>query len=185
MSPLLTAQTIMFLTSLAVGAALSIFYDIFRVLRIAFPTPSPLIFLQDLLYMVVCGLVAFLSVLEVSGGQIRILMFVGMLLGWIICHNSLGELIIGLSSRIIHAIRSIWRFFWRWLIHPILRLFAHIGRWLLGLGQKVLGFFGLRATNLKYRLKSTGNILYNKAIKAVKHPDKRAKPEKKAEDYFQ
>ena len=52
-------QTLIFLQSLLMGAALGAVYDLFRIFRIAVPLPAGAIVAEDVIYFVFCGFFLF------------------------------------------------------------------------------------------------------------------------------
>lgn len=106
-------QTITFLLALAVGAALCLLYDVFRILRIGFRPGTVAIFVQDILYWLLCAMVTFCLLIVRCSGEIRGYALLGELLGWIICHLTLSVVIVGVADGIFR--------FLRWLKRLILR----------------------------------------------------------------
>ena len=86
-------QFLMVLYSAALGVCLGIFYDIFRITRLIINPKNLSVFIQDIVYFLVSGLITFLFVLIFNYGESRFYILAGEALGWIIYHISLGDLI--------------------------------------------------------------------------------------------
>lgn len=94
------------LYSLALGALLGVFYDVFRIIRL-FANPKNLsVFIQDIIYFLVSGFITFLFVLILNYGESRFYILAGEALGWILYHISLGDIIYGKLKNIVKTRQS-------------------------------------------------------------------------------
>ena len=93
-------QTAVFLWSLLFGFFLGIFYDIFRIIRIAFSLGRVIILVQDILFWSVCGILTFMFFFFAQSGEVRIYIIIGELLGAVAYYFTLGVIVIK-SSRVI------------------------------------------------------------------------------------
>lgn len=150
----MTQQTAVFFHSLLLGAAVGCFYDLFRITRIAFIIPAPLVLAEDLLFFLFSSIVLFGFMLENSFGQIRWFILLGMALGWIIYYFTLGSLVIKCSARIIRAVKAALAFLWR----P----FAWMGRKIGRTKRKFQKSAQNALFRMKIGLKSRWALLYNK-----------------------
>ena len=94
-------QVLIFAYSLALGLVLGFSYDIFRVLRIIINSKNIAVFLQDVLYFMVSGILTFLFVLAVNSGEARLYILAGEAVGWILYHVTLGEFIYKCSGKMV------------------------------------------------------------------------------------
>ncbi len=161
MDNLLAGQTIQFLSALLLGGALSLFYDVFRIFRLAIKNATVAVFLQDILYFFLCGIISFFFIITVTEGVIRVVLIVGELLGWLLIHFTVGELIMKISGAIIAAIAWVFGFIFRWLISPILQVLKSIHRFAQKKTQTGLKTLKKSKVILKYNLKRTSALLYN------------------------
>ena len=60
------------LSFLAAGAVFGLCYELLRLLRMLFPHPTVLVFIEDTLFFAACGLVSFIIALWVGMGYFRI-----------------------------------------------------------------------------------------------------------------
>lgn len=121
-------QVWLFLEAVLLGAALGAVYDVFRILRLAFPNGRVLIFLEDMLYFALVGIVSFSFVLLQNGGVLRAFLLAGELLGAVLYFFSLGVLVMKAAQGIIRLVRGFLRFLFRIFVRPLIRLF----RWIFG-----------------------------------------------------
>ena len=149
----MTEQTAVFFRSLLLGAAVGCFYDLFRITRIAFVIPAPLVLVEDLLFFLFSSIVLFGFMLENSFGQIRYFILLGVALGWTIYYFTAGSLVIRCSARIIRAVKAALAFLWR----P----FAWMGREAGKAGRKFQKSAENALFRLKIGLKSRWALMYN------------------------
>lgn len=116
----------LFFQACLLGAALGMLYDVFRILRLAFPNGNVLIFVEDVLYFVFVTIASFSFVMLCSGGVLRIFMLFGELLGAILYFFTLSIIILKAAQWIIRLVKRFFRFLYRLFIRPFARLF----RWL-------------------------------------------------------
>ena len=154
-----------FLLALGLGAGLSLLYDCFRILRLILPENRLLIAGEDLLYCLLCGSFTLRFALFAEQGRLRGYLLLGELLGWLLCHFSLGELILKISRPILRLISRITSLFLR----PIAKLLQGILSFFAGIGKFVEKNCKKLSLQLKFFLKRRGLLLYN-LIKSEKRP---------------
>jgi spore cortex biosynthesis protein YabQ len=98
------------------GLGLGIFFDIYRVLTVKFNLRRWVIAILDIAY----GLIAAVSVFRVlyysNYGQLRLFIFVALMLGIYLYYKWLSKGLIQLVLRIIHLVEKLWNVF---IIRPI------------------------------------------------------------------
>lgn len=143
---------------------MGVLYDVFRVCRIAVPTRRGIVFVQDMLFFLLCAIATFLFLLTSTDGVVRVFLMVGEALGWIIYYFTLGQLVMKVSKTIIAAIKAVLRFLLRYLLYPIWLLIYN----LISLLMRPIRFFvqimKKFLQRLKFRLKVERVILYNHLI---------------------
>ena len=117
-------QTMTFLMSVVLGAALSAFYDVFRILRIAFRTPKWVVVIQDIIYFIICAVITFMFLLNNNYGMVRAFVIIGEILGWIIYYLTLGNLVIRLSKVIINFIKFALKLLFNIFIQPFYKIYC-------------------------------------------------------------
>lgn len=147
-------QTWMFLASVALGAALGACYDVFRILRIAFPHRSAAVVAEDILFFALCAAATFCFLLAAGDGQLRAFVLIGEAIGGILYYCTIGVLVIGMAKWIIAAIKWVLNTIWRIFIRPVWNVI-----------KKIAGFFrkkvGNTANCIKSRVKTSNSHLKN------------------------
>ncbi|WP_312643701.1 spore cortex biosynthesis protein YabQ [Hydrogenoanaerobacterium sp.] len=160
-------QTIVFLQSLALGFALGLFYDVFRIFRLAIHHSSVIIFLEDISYFVICAIITFLFSLSAVNGHVRVFLVIGELLGATIYYFSLGALVMSVSKIIIRFMKALLRLLYRVFLRPFIRLFI----WLARKTGKITNKMAVNAKKVrakaKYSLKQRGILVYNLCVKRI------------------
>jgi len=100
-------QAIVFLNSLCFGVALGVIYDLFRIIRVAFPMGKIIVFIEDLLFLISAGLFSFIFILTVNSGRIRIFLLIAAAIGFILYYFTIGKLILKSAQSIIKIIKFI------------------------------------------------------------------------------
>ena len=93
------------LAALSVGAVLGAFYDVFRLLRLAFRHHWLTIFLEDLLFCTVAAVSVFLLLLEGRNGGIRMFLLAGVAGGFFLWYHTVGLLLVSLADWIFAFFR--------------------------------------------------------------------------------
>ncbi len=135
---------LLFLVSVGAGVLLGMVYDVLRLTRMLVGLQQPsqvslispahvskkavwqrrcghvLLFLEDLLFGVLCGVVGILILYFVNDGQVRFLTPVGMFCGFFVYTVTIGKIIRGLSDAIVAFLRKVVRCILKWLYHLIM-----------------------------------------------------------------
>lgn len=157
----LADQTVSFLQACLLGAALGALYDIFRILRIAFPPGKVALFLQDLFFFALCAILSFLFLLTASDGIVRMFLLVGELIGALLYHCTLGQMVIRAAGALIAGVKAILRFLNRFLVQPVWRLLYFLVAALLWPARALGGAIKNNLLRARFRLKYRRIVLYN------------------------
>ena len=90
---MVTSQIIVFLFSMILGAALSLIFDGFRILNAVLTVNLKRIFFEDIIYFILSAFITFTYILVANGGEIRVYIILGELLGWTIYRLTLGKFV--------------------------------------------------------------------------------------------
>lgn len=85
-------QIKIFFYSLGTGGILSLIYDSFRIIRDSFKSNKLTTFLCDLIFSVIASIITFLYLLLMNNGRIRLYIFIGEALGFLIWYFTLGQI---------------------------------------------------------------------------------------------
>jgi spore cortex biosynthesis protein YabQ len=165
MNPSITIELQFFLISILWGGILLFVYDILRILRRIIPHDSFFIALEDFFFWVIASLFIFAMIYRINDGVIRGFSALGVVLGGVLYHYSISELLVRAVSALFHIIIK----FLKILLTP-LKLAA---RKLL----KVLRLINKLLFRLKNKMKSVKISLSKKKPASKKKPVTKKKPE--------
>ena len=100
------AQVLVFVYSMVLGILLGVTYDVFRSVRMIINSKNIAVFIQDVLYFILSGVITFLFVLGVNSGDSRFYILAGEGIGWIVYHVTIGEMIYKCSNMIVSKTKS-------------------------------------------------------------------------------
>lgn len=98
------------------GFIIGIFFDIFRILRKGFKTPDVITYMQDIAFWILSGLIILYSIFKFNSGELRLFIFIGVLLGIWAYILVLSKLFINMS---VHIINFIKKFFEILIVKPV------------------------------------------------------------------
>lgn len=157
-------QTLVFLQSLALGFALGLLYDVFRIFRLAIRHSSAILFLEDMAYFITCAVITFLFALSAVNGHVRVFLVIGELLGATVYYFSLGVLVMNISKAIIRFVKALLYLLYRVFLRPVIRLASFILRKLSKVAEKIAVQEKKVCAKAKYGLKQRGILVYNLCI---------------------
>ena len=130
-----TEQGIVFLFSCVVGGLLGGFYDVFRIIRIAFKSKWLSVFFQDLIFCIFSAFSIILLVFHTNSGTVRWFSLLGCFICFILYHLTIGRIVIFMAEKIINFIKKVLGFIYKITVIPakniILFLFKQIKNLLL------------------------------------------------------
>ena len=165
---LVPVQVLSFLWSIAMGAALGLLYDCFRIARIALPSPAPVVAIQDIVFGLLAAIVSFGYLLTAVDGKLRLFLLIGEAVGGALYYATVGDVVMALSHFIIHLIRGFLAFIWCIItaagrilhglfIRPVVALYGWVSRKMKALAKRLLkrikrvwGRLRARALSSKY-----------------------------------
>ena len=100
-------QLISFIYFIIVGIVLSIIFDIFRILRRTIKTSDIVTNIQDILFCIITGIVMLLSIYYFNKGQLRLYIFIGIILGVTFYMIFISKYFIKINITIINFIKKI------------------------------------------------------------------------------
>lgn len=101
MNEMLKMQLIIFGSSCVLGVTLGFIYDLFRIVRMIINPRNMGIFIQDVIYFILSGLITFIFVLCFNSGESRFYILAGEGIGWIIYHITIGDFIYRISGKVV------------------------------------------------------------------------------------
>lgn len=100
-------QSIAFLSSIPLGVAIGIFYGIIKFTRIAFDFRKTATIISDIIFMLLSTVALYLFSIAYIQGFVRIYVFIGCSIGFLLYRLSFGKLLTKIYSPIIYLISKI------------------------------------------------------------------------------
>lgn len=97
-------QAYLFLVFSMTGVAIGILFDFFRILRRSIKTSNIITYIEDVLFWILTGLLVLYNIWYFNNGEIRIFMFLGIILGVLIYMSTLSNIIVKIFSTILQTI---------------------------------------------------------------------------------
>lgn len=117
-------QLINFLYFIVTGIVLSIIFDIFRILRKTIKTSDIITNIEDILFGLITGIVMLISIFLFNNGEIRLYIFLGIIVGITLYMIFISKYFIKINVAIINFIKKIIN----WATKPFIFLFKIIKR---------------------------------------------------------
>lgn len=183
-----TQQLMLFFYSILLGAAISLLYDAFRVIRTLVPHTWILVAIEDILFCLIWAISVFVFSMELSRGEVRAYFFLGNILGFILCHFTVGNVAVGVIRRISDIIKSIFKWLYKIFIIPIINLLVLISQKLKSVFVCIYSKYKKSSSKNKIRLKDKHKMMYNERthIKNIRRCKRNGvfKKHKKKKAYF-
>ena len=100
-------QAYLFLVFSLTGVTIGILFDFFRILRKTIKTPNIITYIEDILFWILTGLLVLYNIWHFNDGEIRIFMFLGIILGALIYISILSKMVILVFTKILQTIIKI------------------------------------------------------------------------------
>lgn len=88
------------------GISIGILFDIFRIVRRSFKTPDFITYIQDTIFWILTGLILLFTIFTFNNGELRIYIFIGLILGLCLYILTLSKYFIKISVKIIELIKK-------------------------------------------------------------------------------
>lgn len=161
---MVTNQAYLFLIFTVNGILIGLLFDFFRIARKVFHTNDMLTYLEDVLFWILAGIIVLYSIFVFNNGELRLFMFLGILLGAIVYMIFVSSYVIKINVKIINMIKKIlgilftpfkliYQYLQKILLKPVHFLFINI--------RKSFTKFGMKIYNLLKRTKKEKNIVRN------------------------
>lgn len=100
-------QSINLIVFILTGIIIGVLFDIFRIMRKSFKTPDIVTYIEDIIFWILTGLILLFTIFTFNNGEIRIYIFVGLLLGLCIYMLTLSKYFVKVNILIISAIKKV------------------------------------------------------------------------------
>jgi len=103
---MITTQTNLFLIFIVNGFLIGLLFDFFRILRKTFKTTDLMTYIEDILFWILTGCIILYSIFIFNNGEIRLFLFLGILLGILLYMLFLSSHIIKVNVTIINFLKK-------------------------------------------------------------------------------
>ena len=100
-------QLQLFFIFLINGLLIGLLFDFFRILRKAIKTADFITYIEDALFWVLTGLIILYSIFTYNNGEIRLFMFLAIILGILVYLTFISKIILSISLGIINIVKKI------------------------------------------------------------------------------
>ena len=100
-------QAYLFLIFTINGFVIGILFDIFRILRKTFKTKDFVTYIEDVIFWILTGLILLYSIFTFSNGEIRLYMFIGILIGCIVYMLTISNYFIKISVIVVKVAKNV------------------------------------------------------------------------------
>lgn len=100
------------------GFLLGAYFDVFRLLRRLTRPTAVWVFIQDCLFFITSAVAVFLFALSVTGGQLRVYLFLGLCAGFSAYRVTVGAAVVTTVDWLLRWLTRLWQFLWRILTAP-------------------------------------------------------------------
>ena len=101
------SQLYLFLIFITNGIIIGLLFDSFRILRKAIKTSDFITYIEDALFWILTGLIILYSIFVHNNGEIRLFMFIAILIGLVLYIIFVSKFILKISLTIINIIKKI------------------------------------------------------------------------------
>ena len=100
-------QAYLFLIFIINGVLIGLLFDFFRIARKVFSTNDLVTYLEDILFWILTGGIVLYSIFVFNNGELRLFMFLGILLGSFIYMLFISSYIIKINVKMIQILKKI------------------------------------------------------------------------------
>lgn len=97
-------QAYLFLVFSLTGVVIGILFDFFRILRKTIKTSNLITYIEDILFWILTGLLILYNIWYFNNGEIRVFLFLGIILGVLIYMSTLSSIVIKTFTKILKTI---------------------------------------------------------------------------------
>lgn len=127
---MVTNQAYLFLIFILNGILIGLLFDFFRILRKSFKTKDIITYIQDIIFWILTGFIILYSTFTFNNGEIRIFMFIAILLGIIFYMTLISSYVIKINVAIINFIKN--------MIAKIINIILMPFKWIYKTFEKIL-----------------------------------------------
>lgn len=141
-------QAYLFFVFIINGILIGLLFDFFRIARKVFNTNDMVTYIEDILFWILAGATVLYSIFVFNNGELRLFMFLGIILGGFIYMLFVSSYIIKINVKIINILKNIlgvlfipfkaiYKILHRLFFKPITFLFINVRKKITNFGTKV------------------------------------------------
>lgn len=145
---MVTNQAYLFFVFIINGIIIGLLFDFFRISRKVFRTNDVVTYIEDILFWILAGAIVLYSIFVFNNGELRLFMFLGIILGAFAYMLFVSSYIIKINVKILNSLKkiigifmipfkSIYRTLHKILLKPITFLFINIRKSFTNFGTKI------------------------------------------------
>ena len=97
-------QAYLFLVFSLTGVVIGILFDFFRILRRTIKTSNIITYIEDVLFWILTGLLVLYNIWYFNNGEIRIFMFLGIIMGVLIYMSTISSILVKIFTKLLQTI---------------------------------------------------------------------------------
>lgn len=165
----ISGQTGLLLSSFLLGVVLGAVFDIFRVIRISARSGRVAVFVQDVIFWLICAASTFVFFLLMNKGKLRFLMLLTEFLGAALYYNSIGIIVTRKVKQYDASIKRHTKAAVRLAAKPVMKYGGKAAAQISKSERKTGSFLKKQSKVLNLRLKVHRTMMYN-LIRSAKKP---------------
>lgn len=123
------SQEEIFLLFFIIGIIIGLIFDFFKVLRKSFKTNDIVTFTQDLIFLVISGILIIFGIIKLNGGEVRFYLFLGIFFGILIYSLTISNLYVIILYEFVKICKKIFIFFNK-ILFSVLKVFKNIFKYI-------------------------------------------------------
>ena len=108
------------------GIIIGILFDIFRIIRRSFKTPDILTYIEDVIFWLLTGVILLFTIFKFNNGEIRIYLFIGLIIGLTIYLLTISRYFIKICVKILLVLKKIFYYPINLIVKYIIRPFSSV-----------------------------------------------------------
>jgi spore cortex biosynthesis protein YabQ len=125
---MVVSQANLFLIFTLDGILIGLLFDLFRILRKSFKTADVVTYIEDTIFWLLTGIIILYSIFVFNNGEIRLFMFIGILLGIAFYLLLFSKYVIKVSVTMINIVKNVIMWVYSILTMPIKFIYKIIKR---------------------------------------------------------
>ena len=161
---MITNQAYLFIIFIVDGILIGLLFDLFRISRKVIKTNDIITYIEDILFWILTGIIILYSIFVFNNGELRLFMFLGIILGAITYMLFISSYVIKINIKIITLIKKIVKIVFipvQIILNLLRRIFVKPVTFLFINVRKIFTNIFMKIQNIIKRPKKNVNIVKN------------------------